>query len=32
VLEAGTHDQSVRIALADLVRVSDAQIADVCVD
>jgi Ala-tRNA(Pro) deacylase len=32
VVEAGSHEQSVRIALADLLRVADAQVADVCAD
>lgn len=32
VLEAGAHDQSVRIATADLVAVTKARIADVCSD
>jgi Ala-tRNA(Pro) deacylase len=32
VLEAGSHDQSVRIATADLLRISAAEIADVCHD
>jgi Ala-tRNA(Pro) deacylase len=32
VLEAGSHDESVRIAAADLVRVAGAEIADICED
>ena len=32
VLEAGSHDESVRIATADLVRVAQAEIADICQD
>jgi prolyl-tRNA editing enzyme YbaK/EbsC (Cys-tRNA(Pro) deacylase) len=31
VLEAGTHDESLRLRTADLVRIANAQIADVCV-
>jgi Ala-tRNA(Pro) deacylase len=31
-LEAGSHDQSLRIASADLIRVTDAQVADLCED
>ncbi len=30
VLEAGTHEQSVRISTADLRRLSDAEIVDLC--
>ena len=29
VLEAGSHDESIRLAAADLVRVADAQVADI---
>ena len=29
VLEAGVHDQSIRIEVADLVRVTDARVVDV---
>lgn len=32
VLEAGSHDESVRIASADLVRAARAEIADICAD
>jgi len=32
VLEAGSHEQSVRLAAADLVRAADAQVADICQD
>ncbi|HEY7381891.1 MAG TPA: YbaK/EbsC family protein [Gaiella sp.] len=32
VLEAGTHDHSVRLATADLVALTHARIADVCSD
>jgi Ala-tRNA(Pro) deacylase len=32
VLEAGSHDESVRIAAADLVRASGAQVADISED
>jgi prolyl-tRNA editing enzyme YbaK/EbsC (Cys-tRNA(Pro) deacylase) len=32
VLEAGAHDQSIRLAPADLIRLADARIADVCSD
>lgn len=32
VLEAGTHDQSVRIKTADLASVAGARIADICED
>jgi Ala-tRNA(Pro) deacylase len=32
VVEAGTHDRSIRLATKDLVRVAEAQIADICVD
>ena len=31
VVEAGTHDESIRIATPDLIRIAGAQIADVCV-
>jgi len=30
VLEAGTHDRSIRIGTRDLVEVSDATVADIC--
>jgi Ala-tRNA(Pro) deacylase len=30
VLEAGSHEESVRIATADLARAADAQVADIC--
>jgi Ala-tRNA(Pro) deacylase len=30
VLEAGSHDQSIRLATADLLRVTKAQVADIC--
>jgi Ala-tRNA(Pro) deacylase len=32
VFEAGSHDESIRIAAADLVRVTSARVADICVD
>jgi Ala-tRNA(Pro) deacylase len=32
VLEAGSHEQSVRIAPADLVRAAQAEVADICRD
>jgi Ala-tRNA(Pro) deacylase len=32
VLEAGSHEQSVRIAAADLVRAAGAEVADICKD
>jgi Ala-tRNA(Pro) deacylase len=32
VVEAGNHDQSLRIAAADLVRITGAQVADICQD
>jgi Ala-tRNA(Pro) deacylase len=32
VLEAGSHEKSVRIATSDLLRVTDAQVADICED
>jgi prolyl-tRNA editing enzyme YbaK/EbsC (Cys-tRNA(Pro) deacylase) len=32
VLEAGTHEQSLRMRSADLVAVTDAQVADICAD
>jgi len=32
VLEAGSHEQSVRIAAADLVRAAGAEVADICED
>jgi Ala-tRNA(Pro) deacylase len=30
ILEAGSHEQSVRLATADLVRVTEAEVADIC--
>jgi hypothetical protein len=30
VLVAGSHDESVRIATADLLRVAEAQLSDIC--
>ena len=32
MLEAGSHEQSVRIAAADLVRAAGAEVADICED
>jgi Ala-tRNA(Pro) deacylase len=32
VLEAGSHDESVRLATADLVRLAGARVADICAD
>jgi Ala-tRNA(Pro) deacylase len=32
VMEAGSHEQSVRIPTDDLVRVAEAQVADICED
>jgi prolyl-tRNA editing enzyme YbaK/EbsC (Cys-tRNA(Pro) deacylase) len=32
VLEAGSHEQSVRIPTGDLLRVADAQVADICAE
>ena len=32
VLEAGSHDDSIRIATADLIKVAEAQVADICAD
>jgi Ala-tRNA(Pro) deacylase len=32
VLEAGSHDDSIRIASKDLVRVADAQVAEICAE
>jgi Ala-tRNA(Pro) deacylase len=32
VLEAGTHDASVRVSAADLLRVSNAEVGDICAD
>ncbi|MGH3021241.1 MAG: YbaK/EbsC family protein [Gaiellaceae bacterium] len=32
VLEAGSHEKSVRIATADLLRLSDAEVAGMCTD
>ena len=31
ILEAGSHEASVRLATADLVRVTEAEVADICV-
>ena len=31
ILEAGSHEQSVRLATADLLRVTEAEVADICV-
>lgn len=30
VIEAGSHDESVRLRTADLIRVTEAQVADIC--
>jgi Ala-tRNA(Pro) deacylase len=30
VLEGGSHDESLRLASADLIRVAEAQVADIC--
>jgi prolyl-tRNA editing enzyme YbaK/EbsC (Cys-tRNA(Pro) deacylase) len=30
VLEAGSHDRSVRLKVDDLVRLTSAQVADIC--
>ena len=32
VLEAGSHDESIRIATEDLIRLADAKIAEICDD
>ncbi len=32
VLEAGSHEQSVRLSASDLVRAANAQVADICQD
>jgi Ala-tRNA(Pro) deacylase len=32
VLEAGTHEQSLRMRTSDLIELADAQIAEICVD
>jgi Ala-tRNA(Pro) deacylase len=32
VVEAGSHDESVRLATADLVRLTEAEVADICQD
>ncbi len=32
VLEAGTHDRSVRVAAADVISLTNARIADICAD
>jgi Ala-tRNA(Pro) deacylase len=32
VLEAGAHDRSVRLKAADLVRLTEAQVADICTE
>ena len=32
VLEAGSHEESVRVPTSDLLRVSQAEVADICVD
>ena len=32
VIEAGSHDESVRIRTADLIRLTEAQVADICRD
>jgi prolyl-tRNA editing enzyme YbaK/EbsC (Cys-tRNA(Pro) deacylase) len=32
ILEAGTHDLSLRVAVQDLLRATDARVADVCAD
>ena len=31
ILEAGSHEESVRLATADLLRVTEAEVADICV-
>jgi len=32
VLEAGSHEESVRVSTRDLLRVSEAEVADICAD
>jgi Ala-tRNA(Pro) deacylase len=32
VLEAGSHEESVRVSLGDLLRVTEAEVADICAD
>jgi Cys-tRNA(Pro) deacylase len=32
VIEAGSHDESVRLKAADLIRLTEAQVADICRD
>ena len=32
VLEAGSHDESVRVQTADLIRVAHAEVADICAE
>jgi prolyl-tRNA editing enzyme YbaK/EbsC (Cys-tRNA(Pro) deacylase) len=32
VLEAGSHEESVRVPTSDLMRVIEAEVADICVD
>ncbi len=32
VIEAGSHDESVRLKTADLIRLTEAQVADICRD
>jgi Ala-tRNA(Pro) deacylase len=32
VLEAGSHDDSVRLRTADLIRIANAEVADICTD
>jgi Ala-tRNA(Pro) deacylase len=32
VLEAGSHEESVRVPTSDLLRVSEAEVADICAD
>jgi Ala-tRNA(Pro) deacylase len=32
VLEAGSHEESVRLPTADLLRVTEAEVADICMD
>ena len=32
VLEAGSHDESVRVQTADLIRIAQADVADICAD
>jgi hypothetical protein len=31
-IEAGSHEESVRIVTSDLVRLADADLADICAD